>query len=316
MTPITVATDTPGAAIAVGAGPYGVAFSPDGTNAYATNTAANTITPITVATNTPGTAIVVGAFPVTAAFVPDQAPVATLTASGTTAGSPTNFDATASTVQYGTIANYAWNFGDGTSVQNTAIPTGSHTYTLGGSFTVTLTETSSAGTSTAQVFTGQTVSRNGGASVVANSGNDAHRAVVDHPGDHQLLRHAQCPRSDHHDRGVVRHRQLGIAGWNVTATSTQFTSGSHTLPLNAVSVQSAPTITCDTSCTLATNQIGYPYAVPAGVTQPTATKMFNAAANTGIGNQTVTPTFTLGVPANSLAGTYTSLWTFTLSTGP
>jgi hypothetical protein len=43
---------------------------------------------------------------------------------------------------------------------------------------------------------------------------------------------------------------------------------------------------------------------------------FNAAAASGIGNQTVTPSFKLAVRGNTYAGTYTSTWTLTLSTGP
>ena len=54
MTPITVATNTPGTAITVGTSPIGVTFSPDGTKAYVANYAGNTVTPITVATNTAG----------------------------------------------------------------------------------------------------------------------------------------------------------------------------------------------------------------------------------------------------------------------
>jgi hypothetical protein len=81
-------------------------------------------------------------------------------------------------------------------------------------------------------------------------------------------------------------------------------------------VQSAPTDTCDSSCTLATNSITYPYTLPAGSTAPTPTKLYNAAANTGVGNQTVTPTFSLAIPANAPAGTYTATWTFTLASGP
>jgi hypothetical protein len=48
----------------------------------------------------------------------------------------------------------------------------------------------------------------------------------------------------------------------------------------------------------------------------TATKLFNAAAASNIGNQTVTPSFKLAVPAKFYAGTYTSTWTVTLSSGP
>jgi hypothetical protein len=56
--------------------------------------------------------------------------------------------------------------------------------------------------------------------------------------------------------------------------------------------------------------------VPAGSTAPTATKLLNAATASGVGNQTVTPTFKLAVPANTYAGTYTSTWTLTLASGP
>lgn len=111
------------------------------------------------------------------------------------------------------------------------------------------------------------------------------------------------------------------AGWNVTATSTTFTSAGHTLPTTATTIQSAPTASCDASasgCTPATTNVSYPYSLPAAGTAPTATKMFNAAAGTGMGNQTFTPTWTLAIPANAIAsGTpYTSTWTFSLVSGP
>jgi hypothetical protein len=110
-------------------------------------------------------------------------------------------------------------------------------------------------------------------------------------------------------------------GWNVTATSTTFTTGGgspHLLSTSATTLSGAPTDVCDASatCTLATNSVTYPYTLPAGGTAPTATKMFNAAANTGLGNQTVTPTWRLSVPANTFAGTYTSTWTISLVSGP
>jgi YVTN family beta-propeller protein len=165
VTPITVATRAAGTAIALGAGtaPHGVAVTPGGTRAYVTNEGTNTVTPITVATRTAGTPIAVGTGPNGIAIVPDQAPVASFTATTAAAGAPTSFDASASTVAYGTIASYAWNFGDG-GVATTTGPTTTHTYASGGSYTATLTLTSSAGTSTTKVFTGQTVSRNGGPS--------------------------------------------------------------------------------------------------------------------------------------------------------
>jgi hypothetical protein len=110
-------------------------------------------------------------------------------------------------------------------------------------------------------------------------------------------------------------------GWNLTATSTTFSTGGGTpklLSTTATSLTGAPTDTCDASstCTLGTNSVTYPYVLPAGATAPTATKLFNAAANTGLGNQTVTPSWKLAVPASTFAGTYTSTWTISLVSGP
>lgn len=108
------------------------------------------------------------------------------------------------------------------------------------------------------------------------------------------------------------------AGWNITATSTTFTSGPNTLPTTATTIQSAPAIACDggVGCTPATNAISYPYVLPADTVAPTATKMFAASINTGMGNQTITPTWTLAIPAATAAGTYSSTWTFSLTSGP
>jgi hypothetical protein len=108
------------------------------------------------------------------------------------------------------------------------------------------------------------------------------------------------------------------AGWNVTATSTVFKNGTHTLAATATTVGSAPTVECDAeaTCTKATSGVTYPYTLPAGETMPTATKLFDAAETTGMGDQTVTPTWSLAVPANAYHGTYTATWEFTLATGP
>ena len=108
------------------------------------------------------------------------------------------------------------------------------------------------------------------------------------------------------------------AGWSITATSTTFTTGSVTLSTSATTVQSAPSSACDagSACTLATNSISYPYTLPAGASAPTATKVFNAAVNTGQGNQTVTVTWQLAIPSTTVAGTYTSTWTISLVSGP
>jgi hypothetical protein len=63
--------------------------------------------------------------------------------------------------------------------------------------------------------------------------------------------------------------------------------------------------------------VSYPYSLPAGATTaPTATKLFNAPLGSGMGDQTVTPTWTLAIPANAYAGSYTSTWTLSLVSGP
>jgi hypothetical protein len=112
------------------------------------------------------------------------------------------------------------------------------------------------------------------------------------------------------------------AGWNITATSTTFTAGSHTLPSTATTIQSAPTLACDSgsTCVPADNTVSYPYSLPAGTTAPTATTMVEATTGTGMGNETITPTWSLTVPATAWAGgsgtPYQSTWTFTLVAGP
>lgn len=109
-------------------------------------------------------------------------------------------------------------------------------------------------------------------------------------------------------------------GWDITATSTTFSccSGAHTLSTSATTIQGAPTPACDSgsACTVASNAITYPYSLPAGPTAPTATKIFNAATNSGLGNETVSVTWHLAVPSATFVGTYLSTWTLSLASGP
>jgi hypothetical protein len=109
------------------------------------------------------------------------------------------------------------------------------------------------------------------------------------------------------------------AGWNLTITSTQFTTGGatpHTLATNASSLTGVTAACASGTCTNPTNQVTYPVAVPAGATAPTAVKFFNAAAGTGLGSFTITPTVGVFVPGTSYAGSYTSTVSLSIVSGP
>jgi hypothetical protein len=116
----------------------------------------------------------------------------------------------------------------------------------------------------------------------------------------------------------VKDQTGSAAGWNITATSTTFTAGAKTLPTSAVTIQAAPTVACAaaTTCTPATTNVAYPYTLPAAASAPVATKLFNATANTGLGNQTAAATMRLAIPASTTAGSYTSTWTYSLVSAP
>ncbi len=157
VTPITLQGNTPGAAIPVTGGAFGIVAAPDSKTVYVTNDTAGKVTPIDVASNAAGTPIMVSGVPRGVAITPDQAPVANFTVTSAPAGSVTSFDASSSTVRFGTIARYDWNFGDGHLDPNGG-PTPSHVYAAG-SYTATVTETDSNGTSTTgEIYTGQTAS--------------------------------------------------------------------------------------------------------------------------------------------------------------
>jgi hypothetical protein len=107
------------------------------------------------------------------------------------------------------------------------------------------------------------------------------------------------------------------SGWNLTITSTQFTAGSHTLSTGASTISGISVGTCGGGgCNQPSNAISYPVALPAGSPAPSAVKFFNAAAGSGKGTVTLTPTVQVTVPGNSYAGTYTSVLTISLASGP
>jgi len=173
LLPIPVADpNAPGTPINLGTNSaYAVAITPDGSTAFVTDLTGGTLVPVDLASGTADAPISLGSEgtnPIAIAIAPDQAPVAHLHVN--ILGNLTDsFDASASTVAYGSIASYAWNFGDGTT-ETTTTPTVTHTYAHpDDNGTASVTETSSTGTSTGEVFTGQTASRSGGSQATASA---------------------------------------------------------------------------------------------------------------------------------------------------
>ena len=119
---------------------------------------------------------------------------------------------------------------------------------------------------------------------------------------------------------VLDTRTGAAAGWNLTITSTQFTTGAATPRTLATTASQATAVASacagGASCVSPTNSVTYPLGVPAGSTAPSAVKLDNAAAGTGTGIFTITPTIGVSVPANSYAGTYNSTITVALVSGP
>jgi putative surface cell wall-binding protein len=109
--------------------------------------------------------------------------------------------------------------------------------------------------------------------------------------------------------GVVDARGSG-AGWNLTISASDFTSGSHTLPAGVLT-SAAQACHSGSSCTAAGNAISLPLTLGT-----TAAKFFNAAASSGLGKLDVTPTIDVTVPGNAYAGTYTSTVTVAAVAGP
>jgi len=181
---------------------------------------------------------------------------------------------------------------------------------------VNITVTTSGGTSTTSPSDQYTFSAQIGASMAVSAGT---LAFVSTPASFSFT----SVTLNGTNQGTTASVPLDIGdatgsgnGWNVTLSATTFTNtAGDTLADSAFQVLSGspPTVACDTSstCNLATLGSLYPYTLSG-----TGTKLLSSAANTGMGDQTVTIPWTATIPANAYAGTYASTWTFTLVSGP
>jgi YVTN family beta-propeller protein len=171
VTAITLTSDAVMQTIPTGTSPESVAVAPNSNTAYVTDTQSKQVSVIDVesgqdSTETP---VVIGSGSDGIAITPDEAPQASFSASPAPAGSPTTFNATGSVASSSPIATYSWEFGDGSVAKSTSIPVITHVYATAGNYKVQLTETDEAGTSTTLVFTGQTVSLDGGPQAYTSS---------------------------------------------------------------------------------------------------------------------------------------------------
>jgi DNA-binding beta-propeller fold protein YncE len=129
VTPINLKNNTPKTQIPRPACPSGsgsylgpMVIVPSGATLYlmctlnsqmiAIDTATNSAGPPSASPSTSGT-------PTGIAIVPDQAPTAAFTVTSAPSGSPTTFNASSSSSPVGTIASYAWKFGDGHALKTT-----------------------------------------------------------------------------------------------------------------------------------------------------------------------------------------------------
>jgi len=168
---IDTATNREVEEIEVGDEPQEIALAANGKTLYVTEAGpvfdpVAQVERINVATGTPvGVPIPLpGKFPSGIAITPDQSPIAAFAAPDVTAGSPASFSS-ASTDADGTIASYAWAFGDGGTAGG-ARPI--HTYGAPGTYDASLTVVDNEGCGEEQVFTGRTAYCSGGASSVTH----------------------------------------------------------------------------------------------------------------------------------------------------
>lgn len=164
VTPIDTGDNETESTIDVGTPLGDIAITPDSGTAFVTPFDDGDVVPIDLVTDTVGQALDVNGSLGSVAIAPDQAPVAAFAAVPGAPGEVTTFSGARSSSQVGSIASYAWSFGDGSSPVTTTAPATSHVYAKPGTYSVRLTVTDTAGTSLSQVFTGQTMSLNGGPS--------------------------------------------------------------------------------------------------------------------------------------------------------
>jgi PKD repeat protein len=143
----------------------GLAITPDGEYLYVSNEISDNITRFAVLGN--GQLSNLGTTPLPAplpdgadadlesiVITPNQGPTASFAVTAGFAGQPTGFDGTGSVDTDGDVAQYSWDFGDGTTLPDGG-PIPNHIYDSPGTFTATLTVIDDEDCSDDRIFTGK-----------------------------------------------------------------------------------------------------------------------------------------------------------------
>lgn len=155
-----------------------LALAPDGKRLYVTSPTGHNVTGFDVAadgslTEMAGSPFAAGDIPAgpdlqSIAITPNQPPDAALTVRSKPRRKKPRFDGSASADSDGTVAGYAWQFGDGATSQSG--PIARHRYARPGLYTVNLIVTDNEGCSTNRIFTGRATLCNG--SPIAQESHD------------------------------------------------------------------------------------------------------------------------------------------------
>ncbi len=141
--------------------PEALAVSPNGQQLYVTNFGEGTVSTFSIGAGGTLTQQGTGALvdsdpssqPAAVAVSPDAGPSAAFTETPAAAGSPSVFNAQASSPGSAPIASYAWQFGDGSSASGAVVD---HVFATAGTYKVTLTLTATDSCSVFGPFTGKT----------------------------------------------------------------------------------------------------------------------------------------------------------------
>jgi YVTN family beta-propeller protein len=183
---IDIATSQVVDTISVGLAPAAIAISLDDKTAYVSGAFLNTFSVLDIATKeVVGVSIPVGKEPFAIALAPDLGPTAVVTPPDTRArpGVPISLSAATSKDPDGTIASYAWRFGEGQSSLTSSSQT-THAFSSG-TYQVSLAVTDAEGCSTSALFIGPTLSCAGSPRAAATE-----QITVAYPGVR-----VSCPKS-------------------------------------------------------------------------------------------------------------------------